>query len=101
MQLPRLLIPGVAVLLALSPKNAHAQHGRISGTVSDQQSSTPIPAAQVRVHGLTIGAIADDQGRFVLNNIPAGTVTVVAQRLGYVMGQSQVTVTSGGTETVS
>ena len=61
----------------------------------------PIPSAQVRVQGLNIGATTDDQGRFVLNNVPAGTVTIVAQRLGYVMGQSQVTVTSGGAATVS
>lgn len=101
MRTRRLLIPGVAMLLALSAKNAHAQQGRISGTVTDQQASMPIPSAQVRVQGLNSGAITDDQGRFVLNNVPAGTVTIVAQRLGYVMGQSQVTVTSGGTATVS
>jgi TonB-dependent SusC/RagA subfamily outer membrane receptor len=97
----RLLIPGLAMLLALSAKNARAQQGRISGTVTDQQASTPIPSAQVRVQGLSSGAITDDQGRFVLNNVPAGTITVVAQRLGYVMGQSQVTVASGGAGTVS
>ena len=97
----RLLIPALATLLALSVRNVHAQQGRINGTVTDQQSSTPIPSVQVRVQGLNIGTTTDDQGRFVLNNVPAGTVTVVAQRVGYVMGQSNVTVTSGGAATVS
>src|SRR5215831_12981405 len=101
MRTPRLLIPGLATLLALSARNAHAQQGKISGTVTDQQLSVPIPSAQVRVQGLNIGATTDDQGRFVLNNVPAGAVTIVAQRLGYVMGQSHVTVASGGATTVS
>ncbi|MGH7615758.1 MAG: carboxypeptidase-like regulatory domain-containing protein, partial [Gemmatimonadaceae bacterium] len=72
--------------MALSAESAHAQQGRISGTVTYQQASVPIPSAQVRVQGLNIGAIADDKGQFVLNNVPAGTVTIVAQRIGYVMG---------------
>jgi len=97
----RLLIPGLTLLLALSARNAHAQQGRISGTVTDHQASMPIPSAQVRVQGLNVTAITDEQGRFVLNNVPAGTATVVAQRLGYVMGQSQVTVAGGGAATVS
>ncbi len=95
------LIPGLAMLLALSAKTAYAQQGRISGTVTDQQASTPIPSAQVRVQGLAIAAMTDDQGRFTLNNVPAGTVTIVAQRIGYVMGQSQVTVAGGAADTVS
>jgi TonB-linked SusC/RagA family outer membrane protein len=97
----RRLIPGLATLLALSAGNARAQHGRISGTVTDQQASTPIPSAQVRVQGANISAITDGKGQFILNDVPAGTVTIVAQRLGYVMGQSQVTVISGGAATVS
>src|ERR1051325_3381106 len=87
----RLLIPGLAICLALTARNAHSQQGKISGTVTDQQASMPIPSAQVRVRGLNIAATTDDQGRFALNNVPAGTVTIVAQRLGYVMGQSQGT----------
>jgi TonB-linked SusC/RagA family outer membrane protein len=55
----------------------------------------------VGVQGLTIGATTDDQGRFVLNNIPVGTVTVVAKSIGYVMGQSQVTVGRDRPATVS
>jgi TonB-linked SusC/RagA family outer membrane protein len=88
------------MFLALSATNAHAQQGKITGTVVDM-ASTPIPSVQVRVQGLNIGVTADAQGRFVLNNVPAGTVTVVAQRIGYVMGQSHVTVVAGGTATVS
>lgn len=97
----RPLLPGVALLLALSAMNARAQQGRINGTVIDQQASTPIAAAQIRVQGTNIGATTDDQGRFVLNNVPAGEVTVVAQRLGYVMGQAKTTVSSGTAATVS
>ena len=97
----RLLLPALAVCLAASVSDAQAQQGNISGTVTEQQVSTPLASVQVRVQGLTIAATTDDQGRFVLNNVPAGTVTVVAQRLGFVMGQSQAMVTSGGETTVN
>src|SRR5215510_438378 len=97
----RSIIPALAVCLAASAGDAQAQEGKISGTVTEQQASTPIASVQVRVQGLTIAATTDDQGRFVLNNVPAGTVTVVAQRLGFVMGQSQTKVTSGGESTVN
>jgi TonB-linked SusC/RagA family outer membrane protein len=97
----RILLPALAGLLAASVGTAQTPQGRITGTVTDQHASTPIASVQVRVQGMTIGATTDDQGRFVLTNIPVGTVTIVAQRLGYVMGQSQATVTSGGDATVN
>jgi TonB-linked SusC/RagA family outer membrane protein len=60
----------------------------------------PIPLAQVRVQGMDIGATTDEKGHFALNDVPAGSITLVAQRLGFVMGQSQVTVTAGAATTV-
>src|SRR5262245_23771042 len=97
----RLIVPALAAWLTASALGAQAQQGKISGTVTEQQVSTPIASVQVRVQGLAIAATTDDQGRFVLNNVPAGTVTVVAQRLGFVMGQSQATVTNSGETTVN
>jgi len=96
----RLLVPRTAVLLALSAGTARAQQGRISGTVTNQQA-VPIASAQVGVQGLPIGATTDDQGRFVINNVPAGTATVVAKSIGYVMGQAKVTVTGDRPAVVS
>src|SRR5262249_19349621 len=96
----RILLPALAGLLLASVSDANAQ-GRIIGTVTDEQASTPIASVQVRVQGQTIGTTTDDQGKFLLNNVPNGTVTVVAQRLGYVMGQSKVTVSGSRATTVS
>lgn len=96
-----LIFPTLATLLLASASDARAQRGRISGTITDQQTATPIASVHVRVQGLTVGTTTDDQGRFVLATVPAGTVTIVAQRLGYVMGQSQATVTSGGQTTLN
>lgn len=86
----------VAALLALLARTAQAQSGSISGTVSEKLSSTPIPLTSVVVQGLNIGSVTDAQGRYTIAKVPAGTHTVVARRLGFVVGQAQVTVTTNG-----
>lgn len=87
---------GVAALLSLLARTAHAQSGTISGTVTEQLTAAPIPQAAVVVQGLNIGATTDAQGRFTIAKVPAGTHTVVARRLGFVMGQTQVVVAANG-----
>lgn len=87
---------GVAALLALLARTAQAQTGSISGTVTEQSTAAPIPLAAVVVQGLTIGATTDAQGRFTIAKVPAGTHTIVARRLGFVMGQTQVVVAANG-----
>jgi TonB-linked SusC/RagA family outer membrane protein len=55
----------------------------ISGTVTDSASGRPIPSVQVVVVGTTRGAVSDEQGRYAVHGISAGTWTVRAQRIGY------------------
>ncbi|MBL0940378.1 MAG: SusC/RagA family TonB-linked outer membrane protein [Gemmatimonadaceae bacterium] len=101
MRFHRLPMLGIAVLLVLGARTTHAQTGTISGNVTEQSSTTPIPQAEIVVQGLNIGAVADAQGRFTVAKVPAGTHTVVARRLGYVMGQAQVVVTANGSVTAN
>ncbi|MGV3710199.1 MAG: SusC/RagA family TonB-linked outer membrane protein [Gemmatimonas sp.] len=101
MKLLRAPILGASIVLALMTRTAHAQSGTVSGTVTEQTTSTAIAAANVIVQGLNIGVIADSAGHYTLAKVPAGTHTIVARRLGYVMGQMQVTVTANGTATAN
>ena len=74
--------------------------GRVTGTVTDAGTGTPLEAAQVFVAGRTTGATTNAEGRYTIANVPAGTVTLVVRRIGYAEGgRSNVTVTAGQTVT--
>src|SRR5258705_13921676 len=96
----------MAALPALSPP-AHAQGaqapavGRISGLVTDSASGRPLTAVQVLITGTRLGAVTNDAGRFIIGNLPAGTVGVETRRVGYRGGRDQnVTATVRGTPDV-
>jgi hypothetical protein len=74
--------------------------GGVQGTVRDAASGAPVPAATVRVDGTRLGTLADDAGRYRLPGVPAGTVTVVVQRVGYEGERRTVTVRAGVTTTL-
>ncbi|MCC6242474.1 MAG: carboxypeptidase-like regulatory domain-containing protein [Gemmatimonadaceae bacterium] len=57
--------------------------GEVRGRVSDASSGAPVVAATIRVQGTRLGALADDSGRYVIPNVPAGSNTIVVQRVGY------------------
>lgn len=91
-----------ALALALLPAGARAQGGgTVSGTVRDQATQQPLQDAQVSVVGTQRGAATDQQGRFTISGVPAGTYQIRARRIGYTLGQQSVTVGAGATATLS
>jgi TonB family protein len=56
--------------------------GRISGTATDS-AGAPIYSAQVSFSGIEHQALTDESGAFVLSNLPLGTGTLSARRLGF------------------
>jgi Carboxypeptidase regulatory-like domain/TonB-dependent Receptor Plug Domain len=59
-----------------------AQAGKLEGRIRDQ-AGAPIASAQVRIEGTAFGAVADSRGYYFINNIPAGSIDVTAQFVGY------------------
>lgn len=57
--------------------------GRIVGRVIDHGTGTGLSAVTVQVVGTSLGAISGVDGRFVINNVPSGTVTLRATSLGF------------------
>lgn len=57
--------------------------GKISGRVLDKESKEAIPFASVFVEGTSLGSLADDNGSFVILNVPPGVFTVTASLIGY------------------
>lgn len=100
----RRLLPGWGVLgalgfalLGLSPGAIAAQgNGQVSGTVTDQAGG-PLAGVQVYIPGLQIGGLSRANGRFLILNVPAGTHTVRAERIGLGSVDQEVVVTAGGT----
>jgi TonB-dependent starch-binding outer membrane protein SusC len=85
--------------LGLAPAAAHAQNtGRITGTVTDANGQ-PLSAATVSVVGTTSSSVTDQDGRYTLTGIAAGSHTVRATRIGSSPATRTVTVVAGGTTT--
>ena len=63
--------------------SAWAQTGVICGTVSDAKFKDALIGASVVIEGTTVGAIADVEGNFRIENVKPGKYTVVASYVSY------------------
>ena len=91
------------VALAVSPLAAVAEPpipsppaaGRITGQVLDRDRH-PIADASVRVLGITRGTNTDENGRFVLDDLPPGRYRLEAVRMDFTARLDSVEVPRGG-----
>jgi len=79
-----------ALMLVAAPLEAMGQNpGRIVGRVIDATSGAGLTNVSIEVVGTGTGTLSGFEGRFVITNVPAGTVTVHAQSVGY--GEKTIT----------
>lgn len=83
------LVIGIA---AAPPPQATA--GSVTGRVTDARTEQPLASVQVYVQGTRIGALTDRSGRYLLENVPEGEVTIVAELIGYAPVRERVTIAS-------
>ncbi|MDC0874797.1 TonB-dependent receptor [Flavobacteriaceae bacterium] len=57
--------------------------GSLNGRILDIQSQQPLPGATVLLEGTGIGVVTDDEGYFIINDIPSKSYNIVASFLGY------------------
>jgi TonB-linked SusC/RagA family outer membrane protein len=69
---------------------------QITGRVTTQ-SGEPLAAVQVFIAGSGIGALSQQNGRYLLLNVPVGTHTLTAERIGFASRTAQITVAAGQT----
>jgi TonB-linked SusC/RagA family outer membrane protein len=89
------------VLLALPAALQAQERGTITGTVVDATTQRPLAGVQVTVVGTQLGTLTNQQGRFLIPNVPAGTREVRATLIGYTQGAATVTVAAGETATAN
>src|SRR4051812_17574490 len=92
------LMVGAAAVIMSAPAAAQST-GTITGKVTDRQTLQPLQNVQVRIVGTTRGALTDDAGNYRLAAVPAGTVQLAVQRIGFGPMSRTVSLASGGTTT--
>lgn len=72
------------VIFILLFASAHSQEllSSISGTVKDDYNN-PLAFATVMIEGLKLGVLTDDNGSFLIKNVPQGKHNVVVSFIGY------------------
>ncbi|MEO8333376.1 MAG: TonB-dependent receptor [bacterium] len=88
MRRPLFILRALILLAVLSPVTLRAQAGstptgRIVGRIVDAATGAGIAEAGVQVVGTTQGTRSGVDGHFALSGVPAGTVTLMARRIGY------------------
>jgi TonB-linked SusC/RagA family outer membrane protein len=83
-----------AVLLLAVPEVGAQQ---VTGRVTNQQTGEPLAAVQVFIEGSGIGALSQQNGRFLLLNVSVGTHTLTAERIGYRSVTATIMVAAGQT----
>jgi len=59
------------------------QNGFLEGTVIDRQTSQPIAGVNVYIEEIKLGSASDNEGKFIVENIPVGVYSVTAAMMGY------------------
>jgi TonB-linked SusC/RagA family outer membrane protein len=86
-----------ALVYGVVAQGVHAQTGTIAGRVLDAASGQPIPAAQVFIQDLDLGVLSQQNGSYLLSNVPVGPRSVTVQRIGYRQVAQTATVAAGQT----
>jgi hypothetical protein len=88
--------------LALAPGSAQAQTprrgaGSLAGRILNQLTREPVGGARIQLVGTRVAIFSDSAGRFGMDRLPSGEVSLEVRAIGYRMGRWQVTLPVGTT----
>jgi outer membrane receptor protein involved in Fe transport len=70
-------------IFLIFPISIFAQNGKVAGKVQDAKTGEALIGVAVFIEGTTIGASTDLDGKYVISNVPAGTVKVTARYVSF------------------
>jgi len=70
-------------LLTCTFQLAFGQRGSFRGIVFDNSNSKPIAYATVTIEGTTLGAMTDEEGLFIISDLPLGVTNVMITSIGF------------------
>jgi outer membrane receptor protein involved in Fe transport len=90
-------VSGLTILVAtlIAQPLLAQQTGQITGTVTSVQQALGLGDVQVSIPGTGLGTLTNQDGRFLILNVPVGEHLILAQLIGYGEGRQTVTVTAG------
>ena len=98
----RLVALAASALLLSSVAPAAAQGtATIRGTVTIAGEATPVAGVQISVLGTGLATVTSPAGKYVINRVPSGEITLVFRWLGYAPYERKVTITGDQTVDVA
>ena len=93
------LLGGFLLAFLLAPGLALGQTAKLTGEVVDANTGEPLPGANVRIEGTTLGAATNTDGEYTIFQVSPGTYTVRVTFVGYQsVRRTNVEVVSGVTK---
>ncbi|MCX6134888.1 MAG: TonB-dependent receptor [Ignavibacteriales bacterium] len=89
---------GLLLLCSVSSSAFGQGYGTITGRIYDGADGTALPGANVLVKGTAKGAATNNDGKFRINQIAQGKITLVVRYLGYETAEREVIVKADQTE---
>jgi hypothetical protein len=78
------------------------QIGTIRGTVRDKNTQELLIGATIQIEGTSLGAAADLNGNYKINNVPVGSYTIKASLVGYQsLSKFNVALSSGNDQVIN
>lgn len=90
-------LTSLAILLCFTQGLRAQSSGAVAGRVTNAGTGEPLPGASVGFANMKLGTAADDDGRFRLVEVPAGTHTLVVSYVGFHTQKVEITVTADET----
>ena len=94
------MVRKIIVFLFLIAPLLYGQQSAIKGSIRDATNQQPLSGANIMLKEIHRGTTSDQYGRFVFQNIPAGSYTFIAKYLGYETFRTKITVTADKPSTI-
>ncbi len=89
------LATGIITMLMLAPSLMYSQ-GSVKGTIRDADTDDPLIGATLLIVGSTSGTVTDLDGKYVIEDIPAGEHVLEVSYTGFSKVTRKINITDGG-----